>query len=96
MNYLDATTPMPKYGKQLIKELGPCTSSFIPSIQKATKLKLKEFPPHLKYAYLGENSTLPVIVSSSLTGDVEEKLLCILRDQKTVIGWTIADTKAPS
>jgi len=28
-----------------------------------------------------------------LTGDKEEKLLRVLRDHKTTIGWTITDTK---
>jgi len=86
---------MPKYWKQLIKELGTSTLSFIPFIQEATKLELKELPPHLRYAYLGENSTLLAIVSSSLT-DVEEKLLCILRDHKTAIGWIITDIQGIS
>jgi len=46
--------------------------------------------------YLGENSTLPVIVSSSLTGDEEEKLLRVLRDYKIEMGWIIADIKGIS
>ena len=45
---------------------------------EALKLELKELPQPLRYAFLGENSTLPAIVSSSLTGDEEEKLLCVL------------------
>ncbi|KAL1545778.1 hypothetical protein AAHA92_22463 [Salvia divinorum] len=31
------------------------------------KKELKTLPPGLKYSYLGENETLPVIVSSKLT-----------------------------
>jgi len=41
-------------------------------------LELKELLSHLIYAYLGENSTLTVIISSSLTGTEEEKLLRVL------------------
>jgi len=85
-NYLKATISIPKYGNQLIEELGTSTSFFILSIQEASKIELKELPPHLRYAYLGENSTLSVIISSSLTGDEEEKLLRVLRDHKIVIG----------
>jgi len=95
-NYLEATTPMPKYGKQQIEVLGTSISSLTPSMKEAPKLELKDMPTHLRYAYLGENSTLPVIVSSSLTGDEEEKLLRVLRDHKTAIGWTIADIKSIS
>ncbi|GLT29119.1 hypothetical protein SLA2020_040050 [Shorea laevis] len=43
------------------------SSQFKPSLEKAPKLELKPLPPHLKYAYL-ENCSLPVIISSSLTG----------------------------
>jgi len=74
-NYLEATTSLPKYGRQQIKELGVSTIPAPPSILDAPKLELKELPQHLRYAFLGENSTLPVIVSSSLTGDGKEKLL---------------------
>ena len=66
---MEATTPMPKYVKQLIEEHGTSTSSFIPFIREVPKPELKEFSPHLRYAYLGENISLPVIISSSLTDD---------------------------
>ena len=33
VTYLEATTPMPKYGKQLIEKFGTSTSSFTPYIQ---------------------------------------------------------------
>jgi len=75
-----------KYGRQQIEELSTSTSPAPPSILEAPKLKLKELPQHLRYAFLGENSTLPVIISSSLTGDKEEKFLYVLRDHKTSIG----------
>ena len=93
---MEVTTPMPMYGKHQIEVLGTSISSFTPSIQEAPKLELKELPTHLRYAYLGENFTLPVIISSSLTGDKEEKLLCVLGDHKTAIGWTITDIKGMS
>ncbi|XP_075076707.1 uncharacterized protein LOC142163333 [Nicotiana tabacum] len=37
-----------------------------PSIEEPPKLELKPFPTHLRYEFLGPNSTLPVIISSSL------------------------------
>ncbi|KAI9199021.1 hypothetical protein LWI28_026063 [Acer negundo] len=39
------------------------------------KLELKQLPTTLKYAYLGEDETYPVIVASELECDKEEKLL---------------------
>ncbi|OIT02120.1 hypothetical protein A4A49_56774 [Nicotiana attenuata] len=43
-----------------------------PSIEEAPKLELKPLPAHLRYAYLGNSDTLPVIISSSLTSTQEE------------------------
>ena len=34
---------------------------FKPSIEEAPKLELKAFPPHLRYEFLGNGYTLPVI-----------------------------------
>ncbi|XP_016497834.2 uncharacterized protein LOC107816613 [Nicotiana tabacum] len=64
-----------------------------PSIKDAPKLELNPLPVHLRYAYLGNSETLPMIISSSLTNTQEEKLLRILCEHKKAIGWTIADIK---
>ena len=53
----------------------------------------KQLPNHLRYAYLGEDSTLPVIISSSISNMEDEKLLKILKENKDAIGWSLADTK---
>ena len=53
----------------------------------------KQLPNHLRYAYLGEESTLPVIISSSLSDMLEEKLLKTLKEHKEAIGWSLADIK---
>lgn len=56
------------------EELGIDTTKPPPSIQQPPKLKLKKLPPHLRYAYFGEPSTLPVIILNSIS-KVEEKRL---------------------
>ena len=53
----------------------------------------KQLPNHLTKAYLGEESTLPVIISSSLFNMEEEKLLHILKEHKEAIEWSLADIK---
>ncbi|XP_040956132.1 uncharacterized protein [Gossypium hirsutum] len=58
-------------------------------------LELKALPNHLKYVFLEEKDTLPVIVSNKLTKDEEESLQ-VLRDYKEAIGWTVADIKGLS
>ncbi|KAM1104842.1 hypothetical protein ACFX2J_013167 [Malus domestica] len=67
-----------------------------PSIVQAPTLELKPLPDHLKYVFLGDDETLPVIVSSSLTAHEEEKLVRVLREHKTAIGWTLADNRGIS
>jgi hypothetical protein len=67
-----------------------------PSLEEAPNLELKPLPEHLRYAFLGESSTLPVIIASNLSGNEEEKLLRILKEFKSAIGWTIADIKGIS
>ncbi|CAN6544173.1 unnamed protein product [Malus baccata var. baccata] len=62
----------------------------------APVLELKPLPDHLKYVFLGDEETLPVIVSSSLTALEEEKLIRVLKEHKTAIGWTLADIKGIS
>ncbi|CAN6552339.1 unnamed protein product [Malus baccata var. baccata] len=51
------------------------TNKLLPSVIQAPVLELKPLPDHLKYVFLGDNETLPVIVSSSLTAIEEEKLI---------------------
>ncbi|GJW85099.1 hypothetical protein Tco_0158244 [Tanacetum coccineum] len=59
-------------------------------------IKLKPLPSNLKYAFLGPNNTLPVIVASDLSGLQEEALLNVLSKYKAAVGWTIADLKGIS
>ena len=56
-------------------------------------MEQKPLPSHLRYAYLGDTSTLPVIISASLTTAEEDKLLRVLRDHKDALGWSLTDLK---
>ncbi|KAL2249932.1 UNVERIFIED_CONTAM: Retrovirus-related Pol polyprotein from transposon 17.6 [Sesamum indicum] len=77
-------------------ELPHSHTKIVPSILQAPAFELKELPKHLKYAFLGENKTLPVIISSKLTDLEEKKLIRVLREFREAIGWTIADIKGLS
>ena len=63
------------------------------SIENPPSLGEKPFPTHLRYAYLGEASTLPVIISSSLSHTEEKRLLRVLREHKEAIRWSLANIK---
>ncbi|CAL2277471.1 unnamed protein product [Prunus armeniaca] len=84
-----------RYANQF-ESLPPPTNKVLPSIVQAPELELKQLPKHLKYAYLGENETLPVIIASHLEPNDEKKLLRVLKEHKTAIGWSITDIKGIS
>ena len=64
------------------ESLGASPRRLTPSIEKPLIVEEKQLPNHLIYAYLGEDSTLPVIISFSLSNVEEEKLLKILKERK--------------
>ena len=72
------------------------TNKALPSVVQAPVLELKPLPDYLKYAYLGDNETLHVIISSALTSTQEQRLENMLKKHKTAIGWTLADIKGIS
>ena len=49
-------------------------------------LELKELPKELKYLFLGEGKTFPVIISSTLDESQEDKLKMLLKQPKGAIG----------
>ena len=55
--------------------------------------ELKPLPSMLKYAFLDHRCANPVIVSSQLDQDQEERLLAVLRATKEAIGWNLSDLK---
>ena len=69
---------------------------FTEKVQQTTTPKLKQLPEHLHYVFLGDSYTFPVIVTASLTPGEEEKLLLVLREHRTALGWTISDIKGIS
>ena len=69
----------------------------VQELEKSSKeLILKEFPRHLKYAFLGAKRSKPVIIAANLTKDKEQKLIEILIKYTEVIAWSIKDLKGTS
>jgi len=65
----------------------------LPFILHAPKLELKPLPDNLKYVFIGDNNTFPVIIAKGLTSAQEEKLVKLLCDHKMAIGWTSVNIK---
>lgn len=68
----------------------------MPSIDSSPALELKQLPCHLKYVYLGENDTLPSIISSLLDSTQDDLLMCVLKKHKKVMGWQMVNIKGIS
>ena len=79
--------------RKYYEPLGKNTQTSVSSVEQPPKMEQKPLPSHLTYAYLGNASTLPVIISVSLTAIEEDKLLRVLRDHKDALGWSLADLK---
>ena len=62
----------------------------------AKGLILRELPNHLKYDFLKPEKGKPVIISTELTANEEQRLLEILRKYKEAIAWSIEDLKGIS
>ncbi|EEF28133.1 conserved hypothetical protein, partial [Ricinus communis] len=62
----------------------------------APKVELKLLQSHLKYVYLGENNTLPVIISNKLTRLQKERVVKEPRDRKRVVSQTICNIQSNS
>ncbi|KAL5537812.1 hypothetical protein UlMin_043593 [Ulmus minor] len=96
VNNLDALPIFEGPKSSKFRELGVLNVNTTSSIKEPPKLELKEFPSHLRYAFLEESSYYPVIINSSLNDLEEEKLLRVLREHRKAIGWTIDDIKGIS
>ncbi|XP_074308292.1 uncharacterized protein LOC141643147 [Silene latifolia] len=60
------------------------------------KVQLKPLPLSLKYAFLGEGKAYPVIINANLSESQELKLLKILRNHRSSLGYSIDDIKGLS
>ncbi|GJV39713.1 reverse transcriptase domain-containing protein [Tanacetum coccineum] len=74
--------------------LPPLTQgNYLPKIQKELKVKLKDLPPHLEYAFLEGDDNLPVIIAKDLSVEEKAALLKVLKSHKRAIAWKLSDIK---
>nr|GFA20696.1 DNA-directed DNA polymerase [Tanacetum cinerariifolium] len=57
------------------------------------EVELKELPPHLEYAFLGENNKWPIIISKDLSVNEKSALIDVLKSRKKVIAWKLTDIR---
>nr|GEW24530.1 reverse transcriptase domain-containing protein [Tanacetum cinerariifolium] len=57
------------------------------------EVELKELPPHLEYAFLGDNKKWPVIISKDLSVNEKSALINVLKSRKKAIAWELTDIR---
>nr|GEZ50503.1 reverse transcriptase domain-containing protein [Tanacetum cinerariifolium] len=57
------------------------------------EVKLKELPPHLEYAFLGNNGKWPVIIVKYISLNEKTALINVLKMRKKAIAWKLTDIK---
>nr|GEV50928.1 reverse transcriptase domain-containing protein [Tanacetum cinerariifolium] len=57
------------------------------------EVELKELPPYLEYAFLGDDNKWPVIISKNLSVDEKTALIKVLKSRKQAIAWKLTDIK---
>ncbi|CAN6447656.1 unnamed protein product [Victoria cruziana] len=77
-------------GPQIID---PLVSS---SLESPPAMELKPLPHTLKYAYLGSNDSMLIIISSVLSFEEEGRLLAVLKEHMKAIGWQVSDLRGIS
>nr|GEY11948.1 reverse transcriptase domain-containing protein [Tanacetum cinerariifolium] len=73
-----------------LKVVEPKNQSFE---DKIPEVKLKELPPHLEYAFLGDNGKWPVIIAKDLSFNEKTALINVLKTRKKAIAWKLTDIK---
>ena len=59
-------------------------------------LVLKKLPKHLRYFFLGDNDAKPIIISTNLSEEKENRVLKVLRQNMATFSWSVEDIKGIS
>nr|GFB18989.1 reverse transcriptase domain-containing protein [Tanacetum cinerariifolium] len=60
---------------------------------ESLEVELKELPPHLEYAFLGDNVKWPIIIAKVLSFNEKTALINVLKSRKKAIAWKLTDIK---
>nr|GFC53846.1 reverse transcriptase domain-containing protein [Tanacetum cinerariifolium] len=73
-----------------LKVVEPTTQ---PEEDEPPEVELKELPPHLEYAFLGDNEKWPVVIAKDLSSNEKIDLINVLKNRKKPIAWKLTDIK---
>nr|GFB61471.1 reverse transcriptase domain-containing protein [Tanacetum cinerariifolium] len=91
----EPSPPLPnheQYVPSFKKELKACEAKMIKSsINEPPEVELKDFPPHLEYAFLEGDNKLHVIITKELGDEEIYALIKVLKSHKRAIAWKLSD-----
>ncbi|KAI3762510.1 hypothetical protein L1987_52940 [Smallanthus sonchifolius] len=76
--------------EEFVSEIEEGEGEYVPEVLELSEMKRD------KYAFLGEGSDLPVIISSKLKEGEKGRLLEVLRENREAIAWRLSDIKGIS
>nr|GFB94847.1 DNA-directed DNA polymerase [Tanacetum cinerariifolium] len=75
------------------KDLKVVESKNQSSDDEPPEVELKELPPHLEYAFLGDNEKWPVIIAKDINVNEKFALVNVLKLRKKEIAWKLTDIR---
>ncbi|XP_050225511.1 uncharacterized protein LOC126674989 [Mercurialis annua] len=67
-----------------------------PSSELPPIVEMKPLPAHLRYTFVGENETLPIIISNKLSTEQEKRVVQVVKGHVLAMGWQISDIRGIS
>nr|GFB63166.1 reverse transcriptase domain-containing protein [Tanacetum cinerariifolium] len=61
------------------------------SVEEPPKVKIKDMPHHVEYAFLEGDDKLPVIIAKELRSEERAALIKVLKSHKRAIAWKLSD-----
>nr|GFC43955.1 reverse transcriptase domain-containing protein [Tanacetum cinerariifolium] len=91
VDLIDATCE--EYSQVVLGFTDDVSTETQPEEDKPPEVELKELPPHLEYAFLGDNGEWPVIIAKDLSSNEKTDLINVLKNRKNAIAWKLTDIK---
>nr|GFB86436.1 reverse transcriptase domain-containing protein [Tanacetum cinerariifolium] len=92
-NNLEPPTNQKDYFPSVCKDLKVVELKNQSSDDVPPEVELKELPPHLEYAFLGNNKKWPVIIAKDLNANEKTTLINVLKSRKKAIAWKLTDIR---
>nr|GEV58857.1 reverse transcriptase domain-containing protein [Tanacetum cinerariifolium] len=89
--FLNDDSSSPPLPSQELKVIEPTNEKS--SIDEPPMVELKDFPPHIEYAFLEGNDKLPIIIAKYLKDEEKTTLIKVLKSHEQALAWKLSDIK---